>query len=430
MYILYNIILMLLTMSLFPAVCVVLLCRKKYRCGFLEKCGITLNRQRHLEPLSRPVWIHAVSVGEVMAAVPLIKEIKKRYPGMPVLLSTVTETGNLTARRNLKNVDRVIFFPFDYPFIVKKVISRIKPIAFVTLETEIWPNFLHELKRQGIPSMIISGRISSRSFKSYNFFRFFFKRVLANISFFCMQTTKDAERIMRMGAAPENVITAGNIKFDQQVPPITPGEQEAIYRELKIKKKQHVFIAGSTHRGEEDIILDVFREIKKKFPDTILILAPRHPERFDEVEALLKQSAIPFVRKTALTNNPAAIPPDIVLLDTIGELSKIYSLGTIVFIGGSLVPVGGHNVLEPAVFNKPVIFGNFMGNFAEIAKILKRKKAALQVSSGEELAAQALSLFENPELCRQIGETAFQVIENNSGAVSKSTDILHTLLNY
>ena len=237
MYFAYNSLLLLLTILLAPLACLLLLARRKYRVGFFKKCGLVI---RPLPFSTQPLWIHAVSVGEVMAAVPLIREIKRRYPGMPIIVSTVTETGNLTAHRNLRNVDQVIFFPFDYSFIVRWVIARIRPRAFIALETEIWPNFLRELRRQRIPAMIVSGRISSRSFKNYYFFRFFFRRVLDTVDCFCMQTQRDAERIISMGAAPERVVTAGNVKFDHQVPPISDQEHGSICGALHLRERQSV----------------------------------------------------------------------------------------------------------------------------------------------------------------------------------------------
>ena len=376
----------------------------------------------------KSVWIHAVSVGEVMATAPLIKEIKKAYPNTPVLLSTVTETGNFTARQNTKRVDQVIFFPFDYNFIVKKVISRINPLLFVTMETELWPNFSRELQLQNIPSMVISGRISKESFKSYRFFSFFFKRVLSNINCFCMQTRRDADRIIQIGASLEKVTVTGNIKFDLQIPAITANEKETIFKNLRINNSLKIFIAGSTHRGEEEIILRVFNALKKKINDLVLILAPRHPERFDEAENLLKHSGISYIRKTALSSEQGNRPHDIILLDTIGELAKSYSIADIVFIGGSLVPVGGHNVLEPAVFSKPVIYGMYMGNFREMAELLQKKKAAIQVKDADEFIDQALTLLKDSQLRQKTGENSFQVIKENSGAVVKSMNILKKLL--
>ena len=245
---------------------------------------------------------------------------------------------------------------------------------------------------------------------------------------FCMQSRTDAERIINIGAIPEKVIVTGNIKFDQQLPAITPEEKARIYKEIKINSDQNIFIAGSTHKGEEEIIIEVYRALKKKICELVLILAPRHPERFDEVEDLLKQAGIPYIRKTTLMVTSDYVSPEVILLDTIGELAKIYSIGTIVFIGGSLVPIGGHNVLEPAVFSKPVIFGNFMDNFSEISHILKEKKAAIQVSNKDDLIKQSMSLLEDPELCKKIGETVFTVIMENSGALKRSIDFLGGLL--
>ena len=226
--------------------------RKKYRYGFMQKCGFSTESPSFKKLKTRPVWIHAVSVGEVMATAPLVNIIKRTYPDVPIILSTVTETGNFTAQHNTKGIDQVIYFPFDYNFIVKKVISKISPLLFVTLETELWPNFSRELHLQNIPSMVISGRISSESFKSYSFFNFFFKRVLSNIDCFCMQTKTDADRIIHIGASSEKVDVTGNIKFDLQIPGITTEEKTEVQNNLHINDSLKIFIAGSTHRGEEE----------------------------------------------------------------------------------------------------------------------------------------------------------------------------------
>ncbi len=429
MYTVYNLILMCLTVVLSPLIGIILAVRRKYRCGFFEKCGMLPARVVEACEENPPIWVHAVSVGEVMAAVPLLKEMKKRLPGIPILLSTVTETGHQTAHRNAKVADHILFFPFDYPFIVNRVVEKISPRAFITLETEIWPNFLRALSKQSIPSIIVSGRISSSSYKSYTSFGFFFKKVLAHIHSFCMQTDTDAQRIIGIGAAPERVTVSGNIKFDQQVPPITEKEKADIYKRLHISPDQKILIAGSTHRGEEEIVLDVFQSLKKKHPDLVLILAPRHPERFAEAEELLKQYGCNYIKKTALQAGTPETTRDIILLDTIGELSKIYSIGTVIVIGGSLVPgIGGHNVLEPAVFSKPVLFGANMSNFAEIAAILTGQGGAVQVTDKEEFITTALNLFDDPGRGRDIGATAFKAIEDNSGAVNRCMGVIEPLL--
>ncbi|MCX8042862.1 MAG: 3-deoxy-D-manno-octulosonic acid transferase [Desulfobacterota bacterium] len=418
MYAIYNLMLLVLAVILSPVIIVLVLSQHKYRTGFLEKCTLSYPI---LQLHERPLWIHAVSVGEVMAAAPLIREIKRWYPRLPVIVSTITVTGNLTARRNLKKVDGVIFFPYDYPVIVKRCIKRIRPRAFIALETEIWPNMLRELNRHGIPAMIVSGRISERSYKNYYLFRFFFRRVLAYVACCCMQSEGDAQRIIAIGADPTRVVVTGNVKFDLQIPPISEHEHRRLRDELKIQEQQPVIIAGSTHRGEEELFLEIFKTVKQRFPDALLILAPRHPERFDEVATLLQRSGMHWHKRTLLaTHHAATQPTDIIMLDTIGELAKIYSLGTVIFIGGSLVPVGGHNVLEPGVFKKPVVFGPFMENFAEIARILTERHAACQVQNKEECASQILRLLEDPDLRARIGNAAFRVIEENTGAVARS----------
>jgi 3-deoxy-D-manno-octulosonic-acid transferase len=420
MYTIYNIILAILSVVFAPLACAALLSRKKYRAGFLEKCGLLKPRAG----AGRPIWVHAVSVGEVMAAVPLIKKIKQHFPDVPLVVSTITETGNQTAHRNLKQADRIIYFPFDYPFIVRRVARAVNPLVFIMLETEIWPNFLRELSRRSIPVLMISGRISERSFRNYKLFSFFFKQVLAQVSRLCMQTAEDAQRIIAIGAQEERVLVGGNIKFDLQVPPITLQEQERLRTDFGFAAGQQVFIAGSTHKGEEEIVLSIFAALRRRFPQAALILAPRHPERFAETEALLRQSGLPYVRRTALKSAPFPQGACVVLLDTIGELFKTYSMGTVVFIGGSLVPVGGHNVLEPAVFGKPVIFGRHMHNFREIARMLCQKQAGIQVAGPEQFTAEALRLFEDPAACEEIGRNAFRVIQENIGAVQRSVAVL------
>jgi 3-deoxy-D-manno-octulosonic-acid transferase len=363
-----------------------------------------------------------------MAAIPLIKEIKRNYPLQPIFLSTITVTGNLTAQRNAKSVDRIIYFPFDYPFLVKMFLLRIKPIIFITIETEIWPNFLRQLDRQQVPSIMISGRISHHSFRNYYFFRFFFKKVLRNIAFFCMQTDVDADRIVKIGANPQKVMITGNIKFDQQIPAITVDEKEALYQNLHLKKDTKIFIAGSTHSGEEEIILNIYQVLKKDIPDLVLLLAPRHPERFDEVATLIHRKGILFTRKTTLGHSLKDPPNEVILLDTIGELSKIYSIGTFIFVGGSLVPIGGHNALEPAVFKKAVLFGPHMENFSEIAKILLKNNGALQVHSEEEFIQNALRLLRDNDFREKLGSSAFHVVEKHCGAVEKSMEIMKPIL--
>jgi 3-deoxy-D-manno-octulosonic-acid transferase len=428
MYPLYNTLILLLTLLLSPLIAILLCTRKKYRRGFLQKCGFLPADIVHTAQQRRPIWLHAVSVGEVMAAATLAKALKKTFPESPLLLSTVTETGYRTAQRNVPAADSVVFFPLDYPLITERVVRRLRPRAFVALETEIWPNLLRSLARHGVPAMIASGRISSKSYPRYRLLRPFFRRVLGNISCFCMQTQSDADRIIDIGAPAQRVIVTGNVKFDQQVTLRSPEEQDAVYRALGVSPDRKVIIAGSTHRGEEEIVLEAFRALRQTFTDLTLVLAPRHPERFAEVEELLRRLGCAYTKKTLLGAPPRQPAPEVLLLDTIGDLAELYSIGTIIFIGGSLIShVGGHNVLEPASHSKPVLFGPHMANFSEIAGNLIRRNAALQVAGTGDFIRLAAQLLDNPERCRQMGETAAAIIRENSGAVQKCISALRTL---
>jgi 3-deoxy-D-manno-octulosonic-acid transferase len=274
---------------------------------------------------------------------------------------------------------------------------------------------------------MVSGRISSRSFPRYRKFRFFFQRVLANLTCCCMQSSADAQRLIELGAEPAAVRVTGNLKFDQALPEVSRELAEKLCRDLNLKPEQPVFIAGSTHKGEEEIILAAFRELKKNFSGLVLILAPRHPGRFDEVAALIQKTGLPFSRKTALSA-AAAGPGDVILLDTIGELATLYSIATIVFIGGSLVPVGGHNLLEAAVFKKPVLFGPHMESCAEIANALQRNGGGIEVVDQAGLIKQARLLLSDRGLRESAGAHAYQVIADNSGALQKSMDVLKPII--
>jgi 3-deoxy-D-manno-octulosonic-acid transferase len=428
MYFIYNILLSITSILLSPLILFALLREEKYRMGLSQKLGFLPPHLLLKLSGSRPVWIHAVSVGEVTATIPLIQEIKKRYPSQKIILSTVTVTGNYTATIRVREVDAVIYFPLDYPFIVKKVIRQIKPKLFIILETELWPNILRELKRNNIPSVVVSGRISNRSYHKYRWGRFFFTKVLDNIHLFCMQTEVDSRRIINIGADKDRVTTVGNLKFDQCVPTITTEEKENLYNMLSLKEGQTIFIAGSTHKGEENIVLEVFKNLKKTYEDLILILAPRHPERFDEVADLLSHQKLRSIKKTKIKMGQKSNHHDIILLDTIGELSKLYSIGTIIFVGGSLVSTGGHNVLEPVAYKKAVIFGPHMDNFSEISRCLRESGGGFQVNNQEEFLSQTEMLLQNDVDRDKLGEKAFEVIAHNQGAINKSMEVIERFL--
>lgn len=424
MYFIYNALLYLVTVVSSPLLLFLLYRNPRYRDGFFQKLGVLPWSLLVETAKNRPVWVHAVSVGEVTAAIPLVNEIKRLFPQTPIILSTGTATGFFTAQQYGSLINHVIFFPFDYPLIVRRFIARICARIFIAFETELWPNLLRELKRRDIPVVIASGRISPRAFRRYRAFRFFFKNVLAHVDCFCMQSSADAERVIALGADPRRVFITGNIKFDLPMRNGKDIEQHKLFASLNLKPGNRLFIAGSTHRGEEEIMLDVFQELQKKLPDLVLLVAPRHPARFREVENLIRSRGICFCRKTSITPAETAKPVEVILLDTIGELAQFYAIGTVIFIGGSLVPVGGHNILEPALYKKPILFGPYMDNFSAIAQTLIEHQGAIQASSTKELGIAAARLFNDAKLRERIGLNAFQTIAQNAGAVTKCVDLI------
>jgi len=414
MYILYNTLLMLLTALLSPVILFKLITVPKYRGGLLQKLGFVPASLLNMLKGSRPVWVHAVSVGEVMAAHPLIRELKKKYPTRKLILSTVTVTGNRTARQRVPEADAVFYFPFDYPRVVRRVIGRINPVVVLVAETELWPNFFRELKKARIPSAVVNGRISPHSYNNYLKFRGFFAQVFANVDRFCMQSEADAVRIGEIGAAPDKIIITGNLKFDLKIQSFQPSP-------VLIGRGRKVITAGSTHRGEEAALLDIFRRLRRKFPELALIIAPRHPERFDEVEGLINKSGFECQRRSKLGGGALR---DILLLDTIGELRSFYAVCDIAFVGGSLVKVGGHNLLEPAAMKKPVVFSRYMFNFKEISEALVSSGGGIMVRDKEELFIKMDNLLSNEEYAKRMGNRAFGVIEANSGATRRTVDAI------
>lgn len=417
MYILYNILLIVLTIVLSPVILFKLITVPKYRGGISQKLGRVRKGVLRVLNNTRPIWVHAVSVGEVMAAHPLIRDLRKKYPNRKFILSTVTVTGNYTAKHRVPEADAVFYFPFDYPWIVRRVIKMINPAIVLIAETEIWPNFFRELKRQGIPSALINGRISPKSYGNYLTFKGFFTQVFENVTLFCMQSDEDAARIQDIGAVADKVRVTGNLKFDQKIP--TTQQQP-----MAIAPGRKVITAGSTHRGEETILLEIYSRLRKKHPDLVLIIAPRHPERFDEVCGLITSAGYECQRRTRI-KGPVK---DVVLLDTIGELRAFYGLCNIAFVGGSLVKVGGHNLLEPAAMKKPIIFSSYMFNFKEISEALIQAGGGVMVKDKEELYARLDNLLTDKELARSIGEKAFKVIAANSGATARTIDAVHGLI--
>ena len=373
------------------------------------------------------IWIHAVSVGEVLTARALLPQLRERYPRLRLFLSTTTITGQQIARNNLQFVDDVFYFPVDLGFIVNRMLRIVKPRLFIMMETEIWPNLLRASARAGVKTVLVNGRISSRSYPRYRLIRPFLRRVLRHVDRFCVQSEESARRLIDIGAERERVTVTGSLKFDSLE---LPGAATAVdrgrnrvLRYFRITPDRPVVIAASTLKGEEQPILEAFQRIRATMPSALLIIAPRKPERFDDVERLARRGGWNVARRSELRVD-AEPRCDIVVLDTIGELAQLYQVATAVFVGGSLVDAGGHNILEPAVFGKPIVFGPYMHNFAEIAATFLDSGAAVQVRTPGELETVLLELLGDPVRRASLGAAARALVEANRGARAKTLAVI------
>jgi 3-deoxy-D-manno-octulosonic-acid transferase len=380
------------------------------------------------------IWVHAVSVGEVLAARPLIHELKQRYPSLRLFLSTTTRAGQQLARRSVSDVDGVFYFPFDWRFTARRTMNVVKPRLFVMMETEIWPNVLRECRARGVKTILVNGRISYRSFPRYRLIRPFFRRVLADIDAFCVQGEETQRRLTELGADPARITVTGSLKFDALDAMPTAGSglgagrgRERVLRFFRIPPSRPVLVAGSTLKGEEEAVIRAFNRVRTAGSNALLILAARHPERFGEVERLCRHEGLSTVRRTALAID-AEPRVDAVVLDTIGELAQLYQLATAVFVGGSLVPAGGHNILEPALFGKPIIFGPHMQNFAEIAEAFLANGAAVQVHSERELVEAVVGLMNDSVRRARLGAAARALVDANRGAKDRTLAVITSLL--
>lgn len=373
------------------------------------------------------IWIHAVSVGETLAARTLIDDLRDRYPNLRLFLSTTTLTGRQVARTRLQGLDAVFFFPFDIPVFINRTLRLVRPRLFIMIETELWPNLLRACRRQGVKTMLVNGRISARSYPRYRLVRRFFRGVLDNVDRMCMQSEESARRIVDIGADPARVTVTGNLKFDALDPPTTAARGAGrILRYFRLPADRPVFMAASTLKGEEAPVLAAFAAVRRLHPSALLVIAPRKPERFHETVVLARQEGLRVLRRMELVDaEPRA---DVVVLDSIGELAHLLQIATVVFVGGSLVNQGGHNILEPAVYSKPIVFGPSMDNFAEIADVFLRNQAAIQLSSAEELPPVVVRLFGDPVERARLGAAARALLDAHRGAKERTLDAISRVL--
>ena len=428
MYLVYSIATLLALVALSPFFLYQALRHKKYVGSFGQRLGylpVSFNLDAEAS-----IWVHAVSVGEVLSARPVVADLRKRYPDLRVFLSTTTLSGQQLARRSVSDVDGVFYFPFDWVFTVRRTLDAVKPRLFVMVENEIWPNMLRECRVRGIRTVVVSGRLSRRSFSRYRLVRPFFRRVLADVDRFCVQGEETASRLLALGADPARVIVTGSLKFDSLDTASLPGRGPArVLRFFRMSPNRPVLIAGSTMKGEDETVIRAFNRVRTATGghNALLIVAARHPERFAEVERLCRSEGLSTVRRSELAID-AEPRCDAVILDTIGELAQLYQIATAVFVGGSLVPAGGHNILEPALYGKPIVFGPHMENFTEIADTFLANSAAIQVRHDREVDEVLVALMADPVRRARLGAAARALIDANRGAKDRTLAVIAELL--
>lgn len=417
------------------------LIKAKYRYGLGMKFGFLPKGIFKESGYKKTVWLHAVSVGEIQAARALISKLKEKFSDIRFVISTVTYTGNEIARKIASQNDYVIYLPFDISVITKKVVGKISPSVFIALETELWPNLLLSLNKAGVPIILINGRISDNSFKRYLLAKSFLKSILNKINVFCMQNNLYKDRIISIGAQAKNVFVTGNMKFDNTdyadfsrqsgIPPQAGKTDYTDYRQkLGLKPDEEFIVAGSTHSGEERIILEVYKKLKEKYANLKLLIAPRHVDRITDIEKLVKQYGFTSVKISELNQLPTSNfqLSTVFLLDTMGQLKFFYGLATIVFVGGSLVRHGGHNMIEAAVFSKAIIFGRYIFNFHDIAQVFLEDNAAIMVDNKQELQQTIERLINSPQEKTRLGQNAYNIVEKNKGATDRNIELISELI--
>ncbi len=425
MRILYNIILFFAAVMIAPYYLLKIIFAGKYRKSILQKLG---GRQsKILSGLKKAprVWIHTVSVGEVTAAAPIVASLKKKRPEVEIIFSTSTETGQDMAKKFVNDASAFIYFPLDIPAVVHKVIKMTLPDVFVPVETELWPNFLNACKQHGVKILMVNGRISPRSYRRYRMTGFLWKRVLNHLDYAGMISPIDARRINEIGMDSAKIKVMGNAKYDGLASMVSPALQQEISRRCNVSANEKFFIAGSTHPGEDEIVVNVYKRLLALYPDFKLILVPRHIERTHDVMGLLNQSGFDDVIKLSdIDNGRKRDKERIIVVDVIGELFKVYSLATLVYCGGSLVPKGGQNILEAAAWGKVIFYGPSMDDFSQEKTLLEEAGCGITVRDEEELYQGMIRMLDKPEELVTRGEKGKAVVLANVGASERYADLI------
>lgn len=375
------------------------------------------------------IWVHAASVGEVVAASPIVRELKRKYPGEMVVVSVVTATGHKMAQRIIPEADGHIFFPFDLPVITSRIVKIVDPKIIILIETELWPNFLRLAWQRNIPVMMMNGRISDRSMKRYSLIKPVTVKMLKQIRRLCMQSSFDAEHIMAMGAEPDRVVITGNTKYDQTYATVSEEEKTALKKEFHFDQAGPIIVAGSTHSGEEEIVMRTFKKVLEKYPNARLLMAVREITRAANVKAHIRMHGFSVIRRTEMgTSEDSGRPHQVVILDTIGELGRLYSLADVVFVGGSFVKVGGHNILEPAAHGKPVFVGPYMFNFKEIFELLQKRDVCIMAKNEADFTEKLMALLADKVRIADMGRKALEVVRENQGATRRNIENFEELI--
>ena len=423
-YFLYNVLLIVVS----PVIFLILLAKKRCRHGIPQRLGWYRSESANPESTQPVIWVHAVSLGEVVAAVPLIRMLHARHADYQLIVTTVTETGREAVEQRLARVAEHRYVPLDFPWVVSSVVKKLRPTLFICVETELWPNLLRILSCRGVPVVLVNGRLSSQSYRGYRLIRPLMKQMLACVTSCLMQSRRDAERITNLGAPADRVVCTGNIKFDQPVPDMEKTDADGL-RNLLLTGDEELFVAGSTHPGEEEQLMACYRMLLQQYPGLVLLLAPRHIERAAQVEAVAIAQGFAFVRRSLLPSG--CVPPKgprVIILDTRGELATVYRYAVATFVGGTFVPIGGHNLLEPAISCKPVFFGPYTDHCAEIADLLLRAEGGRQVAGGAELAMHVAAVLNDRSALERMGRAAQQVVLENRGALEQTVEVVTRLL--
>lgn len=422
----YNVILL----CGFPFILCALLLKKRCRAGLLQRLGWGVPQGWGSQ--ENVLWIHAVSLGEVSAIVSFVRTLHDRYPAVRIIVSTVTETGREAVRQRLTGIATHCFLPLDYPWIVNRFITSLNPIGFLFVETELWPNLLRALSRRGIPSVLINGRLSSRSFSRYRWIRPFMQQVLSTVSLGLLQSDRDTRRLVELGALPNRMHRTGNMKFDLMMNGGFVSQGLIERSAFGVSEDERLIVAGSTHPTEEEILLESYRDVIRSFPNVVLLLAPRHIERSDLLAGTIEDFGFPALRRSRLREGgiQEAVGPRVILLDTRGELAQVYGLAFMAFVGGTLVPVGGHNLLEPALWGKPVCFGPYTDHCHEIAELLVEAGGGMRVRNGRELTETFIRAMQDQGWASQSGLSARQVVDRNQGVVETNLKMVERVIDF